>query len=115
MTVEELLRGHDPQVAETALWLRDLVASALPDAKEKVWPGWHGFGYRHPTAGYLCGIFPRESEVSLFFEHGSCLPDPAGILRESGRRGRSVVLARPAPLLTEQILELIDAALETSR
>ncbi|MEV4751827.1 DUF1801 domain-containing protein [Streptosporangium sp. NPDC049248] len=112
LTVEDLLRGHDPAVVTAALWLRDLVISTVPDAREKVWPGWHGFGYRHPRAGYLCGVFPRERTVSLFFEHGARLPDPACLLTVSGRRGRSVVVERAGELPTDQIIALIDAAID---
>jgi len=95
-----------------ARWLRDLVRSALLDAREKVWPGWHGFGYHHPEAGYVCGLFPRGDTVSLFFEHGANLPDPAGLLVSSGRRGRSIVVSQVGRPAADQIVALIDAAVE---
>ncbi|WP_202638486.1 DUF1801 domain-containing protein [Bailinhaonella thermotolerans] len=113
--VEELLRGHEAGVVETALWVRGVVRAAMPDAQEKVWPGWHGFGYHHPGAGYVCGVFPRERAVSLFFEYGERLPDPARILTPSGRRGRSVVLDRPGQVPEDRLTALIDAAVELRR
>ncbi|WP_119731420.1 DUF1801 domain-containing protein [Thermomonospora amylolytica] len=78
-------------------------------------PGWHGFGYHHPQAGHLCGVFPRERTVSLFFEHGAHLPDPASILTGSGSRGRSVVVERAGQLPADQIIALIDAAADHRR
>jgi hypothetical protein len=26
---------------------------------------WRGIGYRHPDAGYFCGIFPFKTHVGL--------------------------------------------------
>lgn len=112
VTVEDLLRGHDAGVIATARRLRRLVTSAVPEAGEKVWAGWHGVGYRHPQAGFFCGIFPNEHSVALYFEHGAHLPDPAGLLSGNGRRGRSVVFQRPDEIPADQIIELIDAAIE---
>lgn len=112
LTVEGLLQGHAPEVVAATVWLRDLVRSAVPDASEKVWPGWHGIGYRHPEAGYVCGIFPHTRIVRLFFEYGADLPDPSRILTGSGRRGRSVVIDHPDQLPAAQIIDLIDAAID---
>ncbi|MFD8079648.1 DUF1801 domain-containing protein [Streptomyces sp. NPDC059718] len=112
LTVEELLQDHTSDVVAAALWLRSLVKSAVPDASEKVWPGWHGIGYRHPEVGYICGIFPHKRIVKLFFEHGDDLPDPSHILTGTGRRGRSVVIDQPDQVPADQIIDLIDAAID---
>ncbi|MFI6816060.1 DUF1801 domain-containing protein [Nonomuraea sp. NPDC050328] len=112
VSVDDLLRDHHSEVVDTARWLRAVVLAAMPDAREKVWPGWHGFGYHHPQMGYICGIFPRARTVSLFFEHGTHLPDPAKILTPSGRRGRSVVMERPGHYPADQITAVIDAAVD---
>ncbi|WP_020393410.1 DUF1801 domain-containing protein [Kribbella catacumbae] len=115
LTVKDLLQGHTINVVTAALWLRDLVRSTIPDASETVWPGWHGIGYRHPEAGYVCGIFPHESNVKLFFEYGADLPDPAHILTGSGRRGRSVAIDHPDQVPPARIIDLIDAAIDHRR
>jgi hypothetical protein len=65
------------------------VLAADPDLSEKVYPGWRGVGFRHPEAGYVCGIFPQpDGELRLLFERGAALPDPDGVLEGSGTQTR---------------------------
>jgi hypothetical protein len=70
MTLEDLLDDHIEEVADVTRNLRDLVRRCLPDAEETIYRGWHGIGYRHPAAGYVCGIFPRATRVDVALEHG---------------------------------------------
>jgi hypothetical protein len=105
-----LLAGHTPQVAAAAAWLREVVLDALPDAREVVYRGWHGFGYHHPAAGYVCAVFPRADDVLLGFEHGVLLADPHGLLSGEGRTVRYVRVEAPGDLPAERLVELIDAA-----
>ena len=107
----ELLVDHADHVVATAQWLRELVADAVPDAVERVYPGWHGFGYRHPVAGYFCAVFPRTDDVKLSFEHGARLADPHGLLTGTGRQVRQVDVRAPGDPPAELLVELIDAAL----
>ena len=106
----ELLIDHDDHVVATAQWLRELVTATVPDAAESVYRGWHGFGYRHPVAGYFCAVFPRADEVRLSFEHGVRLPDPRGLLAGTGRQVRYVDVWAPGDPPGAHLIELIDAA-----
>jgi len=105
-----LLAEHTPQVAATAAWLREVVLDALPDAREVVYRGWHGLGYHHPDAGYLCAVFPRADDVLLGFERGVLLDDPHGLLSGEGRTVRYVRVEVPGDPPAERLVELIDAA-----
>jgi hypothetical protein len=105
-----LLADHTPQVAAAADWLRGVVLGAMPDAREVVYRGWHGLGYHHPAAGYLCAVFPRADDVLLGFEHGVLLDDPHGLLTGEGRTVRYVRVLAPGDPPAEQLVELIDAA-----
>jgi hypothetical protein len=105
-----LLAEHTPQVAAAAGWLREVVLGALPDAREVVYRGWHGLGYHHPAAGYLCAVFPRADDVLLGFEHGVLLEDPHGLLSGEGRTVRYVRVQAPGDPPAERLVELIDAA-----
>ncbi|HEX2048242.1 MAG TPA: NTP transferase domain-containing protein [Acidimicrobiales bacterium] len=107
----ELLVEHEDHVVATAHWLRELVTATVPDAVERVYPGWHGFGYRHPRAGYFCAVFPRAETVQLSFEHGARLPDPRGLLSGEGRQVRYVDVRTPGDPPADLLVELIDAAL----
>jgi hypothetical protein len=76
-----LLAEHTDEVAGAAEWLREVDVDALPDAGERVYRDWHGFGYHHPEAGYVCAVLPRSDEVLLAFERG-----PRGPRRPAGGR-----------------------------
>jgi hypothetical protein len=107
--VRELLSAH-PDVLEAALWLRALVLAAEPDFTERVNRGWGGLGYRHPEAGYVCGIFPREGEVRLLFEHGVQLDDPDGILEGDGTQTRHVTIRERDDRLAQVLARYVNAA-----
>jgi hypothetical protein len=77
---EEVLEGHTPEVRAIANQLRTIIKKTVEGASEAGYPGWHAIGYRHPAVGYFCGIFPAKDKVKLYFEHGSQLPDPDGLL-----------------------------------
>jgi molybdopterin-guanine dinucleotide biosynthesis protein A len=106
----ELLLDHTDRVIATAQWLRELVMATVPDAVERIYRGWHGFGYRHPVAGYFCAVFPRADTVQLSFEHGALLPDPDGLLTGEGRQVRHVDVGAPGQPPADLLIELIDTA-----
>ncbi len=80
LDVADLLTDCPPWQVAVVERLRRLMAVVLPEAVEKVYPGWRAIGYRHPAAGYIGGIFPTDQGVRLLFEHGASLPDPSGVL-----------------------------------
>jgi len=86
MTVEELLSEHRPKIASISTGLRQIMLDLLPEAEERVYPGWHGIGYVDPELGYIGAIFPQADEVRLGFEHGYTLNDPDGLLIRPGTR-----------------------------
>ncbi len=87
---EELLASYSPVVRVVVQSLRELVQRAVPEATERAYPGWRAIGYRHPVAGYFCGIFPYEDRVDLAFEWGAYLPDPDKILEPGAGRLKQV-------------------------
>jgi hypothetical protein len=87
---EELLRGHAPAVQATAERLRAIILDAAPELTEKAYAGWHGIGYTHPQAGYVCAIFLHADNVRLGFEHGASLYDPDGLLKPGASQGKRV-------------------------
>ncbi|EMY32877.1 hypothetical protein D477_017864 [Arthrobacter crystallopoietes BAB-32] len=89
----EYLRQEFPEQAELALWLRSVLLEAEPDLEQRVYRGWQAVGFRHPDAGYVCGIFPRPEGLQLLFEHGASLPDPEGVLTAGGRQVRALPIA----------------------
>ena len=90
VTAEQLLADYGPEVQGLVGLLRRLVREALPEAEERVYPGWRAIGYRHPAAGYVGGIFLYPDMVKLGFEHGAMLPDPEGRLQPGPSAGKQV-------------------------
>ena len=108
---EEILAAFPAPVAELANALRRVVTQAAPDATEHGYIGWRGIGYRHPLAGYFCGIFPQDDHVRLLFEYGRQLPDPAGLLTGAGSQTKWMPLREIAAIVGIEITALIEAAI----
>lgn len=85
----------------------------VPEASEAVYPVWRGLGYRHPRAGYFCGVFPARDCVKLAFEFGLLLSDPEGLLREgptSTRKVRYVEVREASDVRVQPIRALLRQA-----
>jgi hypothetical protein len=90
ITTEDILRDHTAPVQRIAAQLRRVIHETGNSLVEKAYPGWHGIGFRHPRAGYVCGIFPLDDSVRLLFEKGRLLSDPEGILMGDGKQTRYI-------------------------
>lgn len=106
MAPDEILRDHSPEVRELANRLRRLVHETLIEMSERAYPGWHAIGFRHPRAGYVCGIFPQADSVRFLFEHGRQLSDPEGLLTGDGRQTRHLEL-RPDDAIPAEGLKIL--------
>ena len=90
ITAEDILRDHSPEVRQIVGVLQKLITDTLDGLTEKAYPGWHAIGFRHPRAGYICGIFPYETTVRLIFEKGVLLSDPHGVLEGDTKQIRFI-------------------------
>jgi hypothetical protein len=105
------LRAEHPLEAELAGWTCDAVAAADPDLAPRVYRGWRGIGFRHPDAGYVCGVFPKDGHIELLFEHGATLVDPDGVLRGEGTRTRVLVVERATDATAALIARYVHQAI----
>ena len=103
--VDDFLVDSHPGLADLVLWVREIVLASEPDLTERVYLGWDGIGFRHPDAGYVCAIYPRdqEQEVRLLFEHGVRLDDPEGLLEGAGTQTRFIRIREEDELLAAAI------------
>jgi len=115
LTPEALLADYPPPVASLANELCAVFREHLPDAKEVAYAGWRAVGHRHPAAGYVGGIFLFEEGVSVIFEHGHLLPDPAGILQGETKQTRYIPLTPGDPMPLEALVRLLAAAVDIGR
>jgi hypothetical protein len=110
--VDAFLTASHPDLADLALWVREVVLAGEPDLTERVYSGWDGIGFRHPAGGYVCAIYPREKEqeVRLLFEHGARLEDPERLLKGDGSQTRFIPVREPSEHLAATIGRYVAAA-----
>lgn len=108
------LEDFPPPIRAIGQQLRRVVMAALPDAIERVRPGWRLIGYDVPNGrrtAYACYIAPEIAHIHLGFEHRFAMRDPEGLLQGVGvtrqvrwvtlRPGDRVDPARLRPLIIE--------------
>jgi hypothetical protein len=84
---EALLDDFPPPMQAIAHRLRRIVKAAMPDAIERVRPGWRLIGYDLPIgrrAVYFAYVAPEIAHVHLGFEWGVLMDDPRGLLQGEG-------------------------------
>jgi hypothetical protein len=84
---EALLAGYSEEHRAVANALRDIVRRAVPDAIERVRPGWGLIGYDVPfgrRTRYFAFVWAEPEHVHLGFEHGVLMDDPHGLLQGQG-------------------------------
>jgi hypothetical protein len=84
---EALLDDFPPPVQAIAHRLRGIVKGAIPDAIERVRPGWRLIGYDLPVGKrgvYFAYVAPEVEHVHLGFEWGVLMDDPRGLLQGEG-------------------------------
>ena len=81
---ELFLEGYSDGVRGTANRLRAVVKAAVPDAIERVRPGWALIGYDLPMRRhgvYFAWVWPEREHVHLGFQHGIFMDDPDRMLQ----------------------------------
>ena len=81
---ELFLTGYPPGIRSIAERLCDVVLQAVPDAIERVRPGWRLIGFDVPAGTrtrYFAFVAPELEHVHLGFEYGVWMADPRNLLR----------------------------------
>lgn len=81
---ELFLEGYPPGIRRAADRLRAVVGRAVPDAVERVRPGWRLIGYEVPVgrrSRYFAYVAPEMEHVHLEFEYGMWMADPDNLLQ----------------------------------
>ncbi len=111
----EIIAGSSDAIQDLARAVRDLIYDVLPKTIEVVWPrqgsvGW-GTGAKKFTEQFAY-LMPFKRHVTLGFYHGGELPDPTGLLPESGGRQVGGTLTMRSLRITSRE-QLRDPALRT--
>jgi len=112
---EALLEDFPAPMQAIAQRLRDVVTQAIPEALERVRPGWRLIGYDLPIGKrlvYFAFVLPEDVHVHLGFEHGWAMRDPHRILRGAGitKRVRWLTFVAGDEIDAERCVELVREA-----
>jgi hypothetical protein len=106
---ELFLEGYSPGIRRAVDRLRAVVKRAVPDAIERVRPGWGLIGYDVPIGKrtrYFAFVWPEPEHAHLGFEYGIWMDDPDNILQGAHLRLRKVrfVTYEPGEVIPEAAL-----------
>jgi hypothetical protein len=115
--VDTFLKGYPPPVREIAVKAREVILSVMPDATEKVYPGWKviQYGAGADMKSVFAAISPQRERVNLGLANGVDLPDPEGLLEGDGKAIRHVKLTSPEAAGAPALRELVRGALQATR
>jgi hypothetical protein len=108
---ELFLEGYPPGIRRAADRLRAVVRQAVPDAMERVRPGWRLIGYEVPVdrrSKYFAYVAPEMEHVHLGFEYGIWMEDLDHLLQGAHLNLRKVrfVTYEPGDPIPESALVL---------
>lgn len=106
---ELFLSGYPAGIRAVAERLCDVVVEAVPDAVERVRPGWRLIGFDVPAGRrtrYFAFVAPEPEHVHLGFEYGVWMADPRGLLRGAHLNLRKVryVTYEPGDAIPDELL-----------
>ncbi|HYN69418.1 MAG TPA: DUF1801 domain-containing protein [Candidatus Eisenbacteria bacterium] len=106
---EPFLEAYPPAIRDAAERLRAIVRRAVPDAIERVRPGWRLIGYELPVGRrvrYFAYVAPEPIHVHLGFEVGTLMADPEGVLEGAhlGLKKVRFLTFRPGDVIPESTL-----------
>jgi hypothetical protein len=115
--VDTFLKGYPPPVREIAVKAREVILSVMPDATEKVYPGWKviQYGTAADMKSVFAAISPQRERVNLGLANGVDLPDPDGLLEGDGKAIRHVKLTSLEAASAPALRELVRGALQATR
>ena len=103
------LESYSPGIRSAVNRLRKVVKRAVPDAIERVRPGWRLIGYDLPVGKrtrYFAFVWPEPEHAHMGWEHGIWMDDPEHILRGAHINLRKVryVTYQPGDAIPEATL-----------
>jgi hypothetical protein len=112
---EALLADYPPAHVEIAERLRSVVMDAVPDAIERVRPGWRLIGYDLPVrrrGAMFAWVWLEPEHIHLGFPRGVQMDDPDGLLIGAGitKLARWLTYEPGEPIDTAQAKELVREA-----
>jgi hypothetical protein len=115
---DAFLEPYPADIRAAAEVLRAVVKRAVPDAVERVRPGWRLIGYDLPVGRrsvYFAWVAPEPAHIHLGFQVGIFMADPDRILKGAHLRLKKVryLTFRPGQPIPEP--QLVELTLEAAR
>jgi hypothetical protein len=116
---EAFLTSYPPPIMALGQRLRWVVKRAVPDAIERVRPGWRVIGYDLPTRRrgvFFAWVFPELEHVHLGFPHGVLMDDARDELKGDGitKKARWLTYAPGDRIDEPQALRLVEEAVRVA-
>lgn len=112
--LEQLAPDTAPEVKPIALRLREIILEDFPKAIEVVRLGdgaaAYGVGIKKMSESHVY-IMPKAKYVNLGFWHGTCIPDPDGLLEGTGKKMRHIKIQNLEMVENASVRNLVAAAL----
>jgi len=119
--IEAFLAGYPSPMRTLAEGLRRIVRQAVPNAIERLRPGWRLIGYDVPhgkRTRYFAYVAPETEHVHLGFEYGAAMDDPQQLLEGAHlnlRRVRFLTFLAGDELPDEALVGLLREAARVAR
>ncbi len=110
LPVEAFLASYPPEQRAVAEFLRRLITRLVPDAIERLRPGWRLIGYDIPIGGpagrsvYFAFVAPEVEHVHLGFEYGMVMDDVDRVLVGNNLKRVRYVTLRQGTEVSEPVL-----------
>ncbi|HEY3625938.1 MAG TPA: DUF1801 domain-containing protein [Terracidiphilus sp.] len=112
----DYLASCDPHVSSLALALREIVLEEAPEAIESIASGYAvavAFSFTgKPMKDGFCHVVAYRAHVNLGFNRGADLPDPARVLKGTGKSFRHLTIRNHDELASPVIRRYLQAAIE---
>ena len=112
---ETYLSQYEPPMRDLALQIRAFLQSVCPTLTEKVYTGYQmvSYGPSDKMNEDVAYIAVYKAHVNIGFMRGTLLPDPAGLLKGTGKTLRHVKIRSAADLEKHDkaLRDLLNAAL----
>jgi len=115
--VRTFLSSYNPEVRKLASQARELIFSLVPNAQEKVRPGWKviHFSLGGKMKDIFCGIGPQKTYIGIFLPRAVDLDDPKSLLEGTGKKMRHVKIKTAEEMKNPALKSLIAAAAALTR
>jgi hypothetical protein len=116
---EAFLTSYPPPIMALGQRLRWVVKRAVPDAIERVRPGWRLIGYDLPSRRhgvFFAWVWPEPEHVHLGFPHGTLMDDARAEMQGAGITKKARWLTyEPGDRIDEaQALRLVEEAVRVA-